>query len=199
MRSVAFLSNLNGPKAIFGKVPVSLDPRLLNVSCNLRTTDSCPTAALQLMGRLPDAFEAFRSGLEVDPTNEGLKQAFDRVSKISKEEEMEKREVDDTLHCLCKAGRADEVKDMLASNINVNERDSQKSTPLHYAASEGMIGIMHMLLEAGADVNARNAAQNTPLHLAAWNGRCVPCRARFVIAIGLEIWQDSKCGRSHGT
>lgn len=122
------------------------------------------------MLRMPDAFEALRSGLEIDPTNAGLKQAFERCHNIADDDAAAAATVDDTLHQLCRSGETENVKSMLDS-VDVNQQDGQKSTPLHHAATEGKIDIARLLTDAGANVNLTNTVQQTPLHLAAWNGR----------------------------
>jgi len=43
-------------------------------------------------------------------------------------------------------------------------------TPLHYAASDGYLGIVEYLVNQKADINANGKEKMTPLHLAAENG-----------------------------
>ena len=55
---------------------------------------------------------------------------------------------------------------------DVNIRDSQCNTPLHYASHKGHIDIVRMLLaQPDVDMNAENLRKETPLHLAAKEGR----------------------------
>ncbi|MBY0353500.1 ankyrin repeat domain-containing protein [Candidatus Babeliales bacterium] len=51
-----------------------------------------------------------------------------------------------------------------------NACDGGGLTPLHFAASQGMLNNIITLVENGAEVNARDSHGNTPLHLAAKNG-----------------------------
>lgn|GEM_PF-2795069 len=48
----------------------------------------------------------------------------------------------------------------------INERDSQRSTPLHYSAICGNVACMKSLLAADADVSAKDKFGNTALHYA---------------------------------
>lgn len=53
---------------------------------------------------------------------------------------------------------------------NINARDQQKNTALHYAASKGSEPIVRSLLKAGADPNVRGPNGCTPLHCAVQHG-----------------------------
>ena len=51
--------------------------------------------------------------------------------------------------------------------VDVNSRDREKRTPLHWAAGKNALPCVTALLEAGADVNAADWAEHTPLQWAA--------------------------------
>lgn len=54
---------------------------------------------------------------------------------------------------------------------DVNGRDSNGSSPLHYAVLDDEKGVLiNLLVDNGADVNARNNSDVTPLHWAASQG-----------------------------
>jgi ankyrin repeat protein len=56
------------------------------------------------------------------------------------------------------------VRKLLMSGVDVNARDINDSTALHYAAAScGDVRVVKVLLASGADVNARNKKNVTPL------------------------------------
>lgn len=63
-------------------------------------------------------------------------------------------------------GDRDVAQMAINSGANVNARDINGSTPLHYAAYYGDLGVAELLVARGALVNAKNSFGNTPLHLA---------------------------------
>ena len=64
-----------------------------------------------------------------------------------------------------------DVAGALERGADVNVRDANGETPLHWAAEEGKKETVALLLEHGADVNARGEDGATPLHWAAAWGR----------------------------
>lgn len=75
--------------------------------------------------------------------------------------------LDARLLLLAANGSFDEVKDVLAKGANVNARDKQGNTAMHYAALNKELKIIQLLKSKGADVNARNAEGSTPLMVVA--------------------------------
>ena len=56
------------------------------------------------------------------------------------------------------------------SGCNVNAKDEDKNTPLHYATENGHLMSVQILLEAGARLSAKNDEHDTPVHTASENG-----------------------------
>ena len=61
-------------------------------------------------------------------------------------------------------GNVNVTRLLLQQGTDVNTRDKQQATPLHFASFRGYFEITRALLDHGADVNARNADGQTPLH-----------------------------------
>eukprot|EP00054_Salpingoeca_dolichothecata_P018819 m.116198 g.116198 ORF g.116198 m.116198 type:complete len:975 (-) comp23025_c0_seq2:57-2981(-) len=70
------------------------------------------------------------------------------------------------LHQVCIDDRPHLAEVLLNAGANVNAQDNEKWTPLHAAASCGMIAVVKTLLQHGADVAAINVDNQTPLDLA---------------------------------
>ncbi|XP_047101555.1 poly [ADP-ribose] polymerase tankyrase-1-like isoform X3 [Schistocerca piceifrons] len=75
-----------------------------------------------------------------------------------------------------KDGSVSKVRTLLAVGADVEAKDENKRTALHWAAAMGHGEVAAHLLEVGAGVNARDRWQNTPLHLAAWKGHAAVVR-----------------------
>ena len=61
-------------------------------------------------------------------------------------------------------GNIEAVKKHLAAGMDVNTRDNNKWTPLHYAAYYGHKAVAELLIAEVADVNAKSDDGWTPLH-----------------------------------
>ena len=70
------------------------------------------------------------------------------------------------------AGRTEEVRQLLAAQVDIDERGGRhRSSALHIAAANGKEELVLLLLERGADVSVQNSNGWTPLHGAAHQGR----------------------------
>ena len=56
------------------------------------------------------------------------------------------------------------------SGCNVNAKDEDKNTPLHYAAENGHAVSVGIMFDAGAKLNTKNDEKDTPVHTASENG-----------------------------
>ena len=63
-------------------------------------------------------------------------------------------------------GELQKVKSLIAAGTDVNARDKDGNTPLHYAAKYGNAKVVNALIAAGAHVDARDHQGNTPLAVA---------------------------------
>lgn len=62
-------------------------------------------------------------------------------------------------------GDLDAVRDLISGGASVNEREDDKTTPLHIAVEDGNVEIVRLLIDFGAKMNARDEEKRTPLML----------------------------------
>ena len=96
-------------------------------------------------------------------------------------------------------GNIEVIKQLIASDIDVNVKRNRGETPLHIAAIFSRYEIAKLLISKGADVNARNDDGFTPLHQAAYSFTEGPQKIRTIellISKGANV--NSK-GESGGT
>ena len=72
----------------------------------------------------------------------------------------------ETLHIMCSKGDIWFVKRHLDKGSDVNAKDEDGMTPLHYAVEGGYNEIAELLFDKGANVNAKNENGETPLDVA---------------------------------
>ena len=86
------------------------------------------------------------------------------------------------------------VKKTLADGADVNAKDDNGWTPLHWAAGIGHKEVSEYLITMGADVNAKTSLGSTPLHGAAMGGHKEI--AERLIAKGTDVNAQSEKGRT---
>ena len=75
-----------------------------------------------------------------------------------------------TINTAATAGDAEAVKEFLATGTEVNAKDEDSWTPLHYAAGGGQKEIAELLIAEGANTNVKDKLGDTPLQVAAYQG-----------------------------
>ena len=91
-----------------------------------------------------------------------------------------------------KAGDSWRVRALIDKRVNVNERQQDGTTALHWAVDRDEREIVRMLIRAGADVKAANRYGATPLFLASVNGNA------STIAMLLEAGADASSANAEG-
>nr|BAJ95016.1 predicted protein [Hordeum vulgare subsp. vulgare] len=70
------------------------------------------------------------------------------------------------IHVSAREGAIDDVKKHLAAGVQINIRDSEERTPLHWAVDRGHLDAVEVLVSSNADVNAQDNEGQTALHYA---------------------------------
>lgn len=80
-----------------------------------------------------------------------------------------------SLHHFAGQGDLQRVREHLGNGADLNGRDADGATPLHWAADRGQQGVAAFLLEQGADVSVQDNEGMTALHYAACNRQQEVC------------------------
>lgn len=87
---------------------------------------------------------------------------------------------DMALHCASGSGRLDICEFFIGQGYDVNHRDENDCTPLHYAVAghtQGYVDVIKLLVDHGSDINARQDDGQTPLIITASYGFLLTCEA----------------------
>eukprot|EP00585_Thalassiosira_rotula_P013271 CAMPEP_0196130342 /NCGR_PEP_ID=MMETSP0910-20130528/756_1 /TAXON_ID=49265 /ORGANISM="Thalassiosira rotula, Strain GSO102" /LENGTH=280 /DNA_ID=CAMNT_0041389635 /DNA_START=143 /DNA_END=982 /DNA_ORIENTATION=- len=87
-------------------------------------------------------------------------------------------------------GNKAELLKLLANGADINGKDKDGWTSLHYASHGGNTDVVKALIAKGADVNTKNNCTTTPLHEASLNGHMNVAEA--LIAKGADVNTKSK-------
>jgi len=109
------------------------------------------------------------------------------------------------LHSAANYGQVEVVRFLLEHNVDVNSRDSNHWTPLHYVGHDSrarrgpdvprrLADIARSLLKHGANVDARSTSCRTPLHVAARWG--IVEVARVLVEHGANIHEKDNAGKT---
>ncbi len=94
------------------------------------------------------------------------------VTQAAKPEQTTAKALDISIKDAITKGNIEAVKQRLAAGTDVNAKDKDGRTPLHFATGKGHKEIAELLIASGADVNAKDlpGKGRTPLHSAAEGG-----------------------------
>lgn len=70
------------------------------------------------------------------------------------------------------------LKSLICAGLDVDSRDENGSTALHFAADRGQAAAAELLLQAGANINQVDLDGQSPLHYAATCRQLQVCRSR---------------------
>lgn len=93
-----------------------------------------------------------------------------------------------------KYGDLEGCEDFIAVGKDVNARDAERRTPLHFAASASHLDVALALVEAGADLEAADSKLNTPLMYAAGYGR--PALVAMLLDKGASTTGKNETGKT---
>ncbi|HKK06929.1 MAG TPA: ankyrin repeat domain-containing protein [Gammaproteobacteria bacterium] len=104
------------------------------------------------------------------------------------------------LHYVCidrpNGKRASAATELIEGGEDVNGRDENGWSPLHFAAQQGDVGVAEILIEAGADIDSKDANGNTPLWFAAMNSHHSAQVVNRLLTHGADPSQKNRRGVS---
>lgn len=100
----------------------------------------------------------------------------------------------DQLIFFASQGNNTQVKKILKKGLDVNSKDCEGNTALHFAALNGECKVINTLLNLGANINEQNNAHQTPLMLAVIQTR--RCAIKNLLERGANINLQDQNGNS---
>ena len=89
------------------------------------------------------------------------------------------------LHFVSEKGYAPVVTKVLGQGVEIDQRDDQRRTALHWATKSGQTDVARLLIQNGANVNANcQDEEMTPLHVASIHGK-LEIAEFFMTSVGL--------------
>ncbi|CAG8513984.1 8952_t:CDS:2 [Ambispora leptoticha] len=117
------------------------------------------------------------------------------VSTLSHiDDEAEEKFLEPDIFCFAKQGKISDIIKLLDSTVDINTKDKQGLTALHWASDSGQLKVVELLVERGADVNALTNERETPLHYACLSEQLEV--ARFLYRHGTNITLQDDEGKT---
>jgi len=104
-------------------------------------------------------------------------------SLMYEEDEGNEAELDD-IHVSAREGATDDILKHLTAGVDVNARDTEGRTPLHWAVDRGHLSAVEVLAKANADLNAKDNEGQTALHYA------VVCEREYIAELLVKHHAD---------
>jgi len=93
--------------------------------------------------------------------------------------------LEDGLTECARTGKVEQLEKLLSLGVDMNVKDENGYSPLHWAAINGKLDCMALLIKAGADINQTDHGGWTALHYAAFKNR-LDCVGMLAIQSNLE-------------
>jgi len=104
--------------------------------------------------------------LPQSPLNEAIKLNETKIAMLLLEKGAKEQAHERLLHMTALNGNLELAAELVALGHDVNQRDDERMTPLHYAAQKNNAAILHFLLANGADKALKDKHGRTALSLA---------------------------------
>jgi ankyrin repeat protein len=101
------------------------------------------------------------------------------------------------LHDLARIGDTGGITLMLNNRVDVNARDEEQLTALHWAALAGHSRVVEQLCTSGARVNVKDEESGTPAHYAARSGHVSVLRALHRLGANMNAQDDGRATPAH--
>jgi ankyrin repeat protein len=89
---------------------------------------------------------------------------------------------------------ASKIKDLLDRGADLEAKDNDGNTPLHFASMRNDLELAKLLLDKGADLEANNECRRTPLHVATcWNRIEI---TKFLLERGADVEAKNVYGQT---
>jgi len=95
------------------------------------------------------------------------------------------------LHVAAQVGNAEIVSALISKGADVNARDDDDKTALHWAVANDMEAVVDVLLQNGASTTALSSIGYSPLHKAAWNGSLTMMRMLIAYEANVNLSFDN--------
>ena len=86
------------------------------------------------------------------------------------------------------------VQYLVGKGADIDAKDGNEWTPLHYACQYGQLLIVRCLIDKGADIEAKDKDQQTPLHIASQFGETDV--VKYLVSKGANINIKNKDGKT---
>ena len=80
-------------------------------------------------------------------------------------------------------------------NVDINIKDNDEKTPLHFACQEGNFPVVEYLISKGANIEAKDGRGQTPLHYASFTTHCDIGIVRYLISKGANKYAINNSGK----
>ena len=94
-----------------------------------------------------------------------------KKSKEKEEVDFSKEKLNSDLLKYSKKGDKEKILELISNpNIDINYKNEEGWTALHFSCEEGNLKISEILIKSNININSQNNERKTPLHISAFNG-----------------------------